>query len=188
MEEYNSPYLRIFGFPGPSKVVDKSLCVGTIDRDEPYLISLQSSIWRVEFLREICRPGESPWEFEIYGSERARDFIDRNPDVAFLTCYKKRPVIYYEQLIEGGLVPRTRLWQIKKGRELLSGWPRMPIQNDFLQFSKFYLSRMVCLLPTKIRIATLQLARQLSEKLNIGRSYGRKTRQTAQFFGRSRSN
>jgi hypothetical protein len=187
MEEHNSPYLRIFTLPGPSKIVDKSLCVGTIARNEPYLISLQASLWKVDFLKEICKPGESPWQFEIYGSERARHFIDQNSDVDFLTCYRKRPVIYYEQLIEGGVVPRTRLWQIKKGQKLLSDWPRMPIQNDFLQFFKFYLSRVIYSLPTNMRISTLQSARLLSEKLGFGRSYGRKTRQTAQFFGKVES-
>lgn len=187
MQECNSPYLTIFGLPVPSKIVNKSLFVGTIDTDEPYLISLQASLWKVEFLREICKPGESPWEFEIYGSERARDIISENSDVIFLTCYKKRPIIYYEQLIEGGLVPRTRLWQIKTGQELLSDWPRMPIQNDFLQFFKFYLSRIVYSLPTKIRIVILQLARQVSRTLRFGRSYTRKTGQTAHFFGKTKA-
>jgi len=186
MEECNSPYLRIFGLPGPSKVVDKDLCVGTIDKEEPYLISLQASIWTVDFLRKICMPGESPWQFEIYGSERAREFVYENSDVYFLTCYKKRPVIYYEQLIEGGVVPRTRLWQIKKGQELLANWPRMPVKNDFFQFSKFYLSRIIYSFPSKIRISTLKLARYLSEKFHLGRSHKRKTKQTAQFFGGSK--
>jgi len=183
MEEYNSPYLRIFSFPGPSEILDKDLCVGTIDKEEPYLISLQASLWKVEFLRKICKPGESPWQFEIYGSERAREFVYENPGICFLTCYRKRPIIYYEQLIEGGVVPRTRLWQIKKGQELLDDWPRMPIGNDLLQFSKFYLSRLLYSLPSKIRIPTVKLARYLSEKLHLGRSHGRKTKQTAQFFG-----
>lgn len=36
----------------------------------PYRISNQASVWRSDALLELLRPGESPWEMEVWGSER----------------------------------------------------------------------------------------------------------------------
>lgn len=45
---------------------------GWIDSTNPYRISTQISIWLKESLLEHLRSGESPWDFEIMGSERTR--------------------------------------------------------------------------------------------------------------------
>ncbi len=38
--------------------------------DKPFSVSLQASIWQKEFLLEILRKGENPWQTEIEGSKR----------------------------------------------------------------------------------------------------------------------
>jgi hypothetical protein len=38
-----------------------------------YQISLQAGIWNVELLRRILKPGMSPWEFEVNGSDQIKD-------------------------------------------------------------------------------------------------------------------
>lgn len=56
-----------------------------------YLISMQPSLWRVGFLKEVLEPQYSPWDFEITGTNKLRKqrgvpkiFIDTSvPDVYF---------------------------------------------------------------------------------------------------------
>jgi hypothetical protein len=43
-----------------------------IPRRSPYLISLQAGLWRREVLLALLRTGENPWQFERWGTIRAR--------------------------------------------------------------------------------------------------------------------
>lgn len=43
-----------------------------IPRRSPYLISLQAGLWRREALLGLLRQGENPWQFERWGTIRAR--------------------------------------------------------------------------------------------------------------------
>lgn len=60
--------------------------------------SLQMSIWKREALIELMKEGESPWEFEINGSQRSRS--DEN---YFSTIY---PVVPYLEVIGRGRITR----------------------------------------------------------------------------------
>lgn len=42
----------------------------------PYRISNQASVWRSDALLGLLRSGESPWEMEIWGSERTSDEVN----------------------------------------------------------------------------------------------------------------
>ncbi|HUY24856.1 MAG TPA: hypothetical protein VMV09_06085 [Candidatus Saccharimonadales bacterium] len=42
----------------------------------PYRISNQASVWRSDALLGLLRPGESPWEMEIWGSERTSKEVE----------------------------------------------------------------------------------------------------------------
>lgn len=49
--------------------------IGRIDlveaeKDATYNLSFQASIWRRELLLEVLKPGETPWQSEILGTER----------------------------------------------------------------------------------------------------------------------
>lgn len=48
-----------------------------VDPKAEYRISLQAGLWHVETLKEHIRRHETPWEFEVYGSMRARRADDR---------------------------------------------------------------------------------------------------------------
>ncbi len=52
------------------------------DKAATYNLSFQASIWRRELLLEVLRPGETPWESEIRGSER----LNRGPYRVVGTC------------------------------------------------------------------------------------------------------
>ena len=60
------------------RLYDKHHDIGSIqhydliqaEKEATYNFSLQASIWRRELLLEMLRPGETPWEAEIRGSER----------------------------------------------------------------------------------------------------------------------
>jgi hypothetical protein len=63
----------------------------------PYLVSLQAGLWRREALQGLLRSGESPWQFERWGTIRARraglEFLCPNLD---RYEWAGRPVIPYE--------------------------------------------------------------------------------------------
>lgn len=46
--------------------------VWQVSAASPYLVQLQAALWDRRSLRQILRPHESPWDFEMLGSRRAR--------------------------------------------------------------------------------------------------------------------
>lgn len=54
-------------------------------RNTGYYLNAQAAIWRRKMLIELLSPYESAWQFELYGSERAKlysyDFIIRKDDI-----------------------------------------------------------------------------------------------------------
>ena len=52
--------------PGPHPMVE------TITRRSRYYLSLQAGLWHRRALAQLLRPHETPWEFELVGSHRAR--------------------------------------------------------------------------------------------------------------------
>jgi hypothetical protein len=44
-----------------------------IYRDSPYRVNTQAALWRIAALKSLIRKHESPWEFEVCGTERARN-------------------------------------------------------------------------------------------------------------------
>jgi hypothetical protein len=63
----------------------------------PYLVSLQAGLWRRTTLLDLLRPGESPWQFERWGTIRARhaavEFMCLNQE---MYEWAGRPPIPYE--------------------------------------------------------------------------------------------
>ncbi|MBN2021083.1 MAG: hypothetical protein JW749_12770 [Sedimentisphaerales bacterium] len=60
---------NFIGSQGPDKSF--SSLVGVISKGLPYRVSSVLTFWRADILRDILRGGESIWEFEIYGTQRA---------------------------------------------------------------------------------------------------------------------
>jgi hypothetical protein len=51
---------------------EKFSYLNTVRKDSKYSCNTQVAIWRTKTLKNLLRPYENPWEFEIYGSKRAR--------------------------------------------------------------------------------------------------------------------
>lgn len=68
-----------------------------IPKRSPYLVSLQAGLWRRETLQGLLRSGESPWQFERWGTIRARraglEFLCPNLEVYE---WSARPIFPYE--------------------------------------------------------------------------------------------
>ncbi|HDY65715.1 MAG TPA: hypothetical protein ENH84_05740 [Phycisphaerae bacterium] len=54
---------------GPWHATDHPL-LWEVDRKSRYRISLQAALWRTDALRRCIRPHESPWQLEVWGSQR----------------------------------------------------------------------------------------------------------------------
>lgn len=61
------PWWRWIGRSSPDMVA--------IPPGSPYRISNQASVWRSDALLSLLRPCESPWEMEIWGSERTSEEV-----------------------------------------------------------------------------------------------------------------
>ena len=94
--------LRLFPCPGPT--LPWSEDIGEIDKALPYAISVQMSIWNPQTIRDIARPGETPWDFEIQGSQRALNYTPK-----FLGTYHSA-LSYKEYTRRGKLNPDALKW------------------------------------------------------------------------------
>jgi hypothetical protein len=83
-------YIRLYPAPPPDKrfLFDERL--GVIDTDAEYRTSLQMALWRKSTLLALLKSGETPWDFEIHGSQRSRVYANR-----FLCVQKRRFGISY---------------------------------------------------------------------------------------------
>ena len=60
-------------FPHSHYCRDGDIDIVVSDQDAPYRASLQTAIWRREYLDAMLHPGRSPWDFERRGSEEHRN-------------------------------------------------------------------------------------------------------------------
>lgn len=79
------PTYELSEFPG----------VGVIAPGEPYRVTLQAAVWRIETLRRLLAPGLSAWEFEQIGTPMSEGFAD-------VFWAVMQPAIEYDQAIEKG--------------------------------------------------------------------------------------
>jgi len=70
-------YVRLRPQPPADREFAADARLGVIDIDAPYRLSMMASLWRMETLRSLLRPGESLWQLEVRGSERSRSLGDR---------------------------------------------------------------------------------------------------------------
>lgn len=69
-----------------------------------YRCSYQAALWRVESLRKILRPGESPWQSELAGTSRMAD----NPGMRVLGTYQWP--VRYQIVVNKGEFDRGGRW------------------------------------------------------------------------------
>jgi hypothetical protein len=92
-------YLRLKPFPKPDKPVMGFEWIGEIERDAPYRVSLQASIWRKDVLLSLLVNGESAWDFELKGTHRSNAIKEG------FYCTWKPVLIYRAGVTMGKWVP-----------------------------------------------------------------------------------
>lgn len=76
----NAPFMRIASFRRDHfpmyayDVIKENPHFGVSRKDAMYRINLQAAIWKRQAFMELIKPGESPWEFEVNGSIRSREW------------------------------------------------------------------------------------------------------------------
>ena len=81
-EEFNKAFdiikshrkISMLSFSGKLRGFEKTKCIGNFGRismKKRYRVVLDTAIWRKDALLRNLIPGESPWEFELNGTERA---------------------------------------------------------------------------------------------------------------------
>ena len=97
IEDNNLKYLNTKANPFPKgKKISKS--INGIERGAHYRASLCNAFWEVNTLRNLLQKGETPWEFEVKGSERSNN-ID-----GFAGTTRK--LIEFDHLVIGGKIAR----------------------------------------------------------------------------------
>ena len=69
-----------------------------LDRNYPYYVSLQPTIWKKSYLEKIIKPNETAWEFEIKASSRAKRIEGVN------ACCVRKTIFNYRNLMEKGVL------------------------------------------------------------------------------------
>ncbi|MBT8195987.1 MAG: hypothetical protein HKO56_01415 [Bacteroidia bacterium] len=80
IEEYykqNASFIRLGIFPElynqlrPGKIINKNPDILNLEKGSEYRVDLQIALWKKEFLTDLIKEGEAPWEFELGASQRS---------------------------------------------------------------------------------------------------------------------
>jgi hypothetical protein len=74
MLEADANYVRMNPYPPPDRNIND--IVGVVSKGAVYRTSTVVSVWKKEVLFDLLEPGESAWDFEVYGAVRS-DGYDR---------------------------------------------------------------------------------------------------------------
>jgi len=88
--------LRLTPNPRPSLKVVGHQNLGWILPGDPYRVSTQVALWRIDTLVSVVKPVFSPWDFELKGSLLSTNLIE-----PFWSVWK--PVIHCQHAVERGL-------------------------------------------------------------------------------------
>ncbi|WP_143330270.1 hypothetical protein [Chromobacterium haemolyticum] len=70
MQKLDANFMRLRANPLPEQVLNTE--TGVLAPSAAYRVSLFATIWKMSALKQILRPGESAWAFELQGTERSR--------------------------------------------------------------------------------------------------------------------
>ncbi|OGN29993.1 MAG: hypothetical protein A3A33_01570 [Candidatus Yanofskybacteria bacterium RIFCSPLOWO2_01_FULL_49_25] len=90
--------IRLFPAPPPDESFPNDLNIGRISKDADNRISLGGGLWNKDSMLALIRDGENPWQTEINGTIRSREF-----DQEFFCV--NAPVFHYP---EGGAIIRGK--------------------------------------------------------------------------------
>lgn len=77
--------IRLYPAPGPDKILEGDERLGVIAPDSKYRASLQMALWRKSTIKSLLDPDETPWQFEVKGTQRSQKYGGR-----FLCVSKRR--------------------------------------------------------------------------------------------------
>jgi hypothetical protein len=139
VETPGANYLRLQTLPKADRHFNQHF--GVILPGRVYRTSVIASLWRKSVLEGLLRPGESAWQFETSGSLRA----DHIP--GFFAAWREHFAI--ENMMIKGKLRRISLWRFEhaiQGR-LLSGRPRMTLDQEMLLMLSILVNRMLVRMP-----------------------------------------
>jgi hypothetical protein len=93
-----------------------------MNQDSPFTNTLQSAIWRTDFFRTALRQNETPWEFEIIGSQRTNLL----PHTILLHEIQEN---WYHEVMHGGVLH-------PKHKKILEAHDRSDLVNSLALASK----------------------------------------------------
>lgn len=102
---------------GHQSYMDKNrFGIAKFAKDSNYKISMQPSIWRKDFLKEVVKPHYSPWDFEVVGSflllnKDVPIYIDHSFDNVYFNAVRKgmRKVDGVDKFLEKEGLPKLEI-------------------------------------------------------------------------------
>jgi hypothetical protein len=97
-------YIRLYPAPPPALPFPGDDRLGILDVHAEYRTSLQMALWRKSVLQALLVPGETPWQFEVQGSQRSQVYGER-----FLSVRKESFGIRYvfTAIVDGEWSPKA---------------------------------------------------------------------------------
>ncbi len=97
-------YIRLYPAPPPALPFPGDDRLGILDVHAEYRTSLQMALWRKSVLQALLVPGETPWQFEVHGSQRSQVYGER-----FLSVTKKSLGTSYifTAIVDGAWSPKA---------------------------------------------------------------------------------
>ena len=108
LEALDGHYLRLVPKPAPDIPVPQYTFLGKISKNSPYRLSLQASLWKTETLISLLRPTDTPWDMELIGSERSKQYDG-------FYCTNRSIVSYLNGVDRGRWVPESREFLTNQG-------------------------------------------------------------------------
>ena len=114
MKEQTQYYgmFRLYPCPGSDLDIPTTADYGGISREARYRVSCMASMWQVDVLKKILPHVNTPWEFELKGTELSRDFHQ-----AFFAVRRDRktwPLNHFATAITRGVWEQSALDFCKK--------------------------------------------------------------------------
>jgi hypothetical protein len=157
--ETGSQFLRLR--PNPTPLLWLNNEIGVLSKDAAYRVSLFATIWTVEMLNQILRPGESAWQFEVDGTERSRVF-----DQFYCT---KEEVFSYLHGVERGVWILPTANKLKRLGYSIDGVKRpiMTYLNNFGLNYRLFKSFVFHLVPENQRDNTLRYIKRIYKLVGL---------------------
>ncbi|MES2838455.1 MAG: hypothetical protein V4667_13085 [Bacteroidota bacterium] len=76
VKKENAACLRLVPVPGPDRDFKDYTDIGEISKNSAYSLSTQASIWNKNILENFILKGETGWQFENQGSQRAKNISE----------------------------------------------------------------------------------------------------------------